>query len=244
MIQYVLFAVGVQQIEQLRATTHSTLGDEDMKGAVEAIVRLQHTYAIDEQSVANGHMTQPASTGTSPRLTTLDCYLLGLHQAQLGFHDYASRWLNVALARHEEDEREQRAPFIDKANILDWLQHSTYHRGNVSQALAISERIRQMDPGFANVDANIDFYRQVITEMSPETVEAITKAEERRPKLAGDGKYESLCRGEGKLVRMLLTYRVFEWLVDWLIDYSYFCSKSFLFPFNSGWFCLQSPFST
>ncbi|OWA51234.1 Prolyl 4-hydroxylase subunit alpha-2 [Hypsibius exemplaris] len=191
-----LGVIGVEQVEHLRGSSN-LLGEEDMKGAVEAIVRLQHTYSIDEESVANGRMTR--TSVTSPKLTTLDCYLLGLNQAQLGFHDYAIRWLEVSLKRFEEDERNNQPLFVSKANILDWLQHSTYHRGNVSHALAVSEQIKSIDPDFANVQANIGFYQQVLSEMTPEAVAAVEKADSLRPKLAGDGKYESLCRGEGVL---------------------------------------------
>ena len=169
-----------------------------MKGAAEAIVRLQHTYKLGENAVASGKI--PGLTTMAFEMTALDCYLLGYHQAQLGFHDYAIEWLQVALKKQEDEIRQKIPQKIERSQILDWLQHSVYHYGNVSRALRISEELVAIEPDFPNAKANVEFYKNIIQSMSREALESLHRAPPRTKAPAGH--YEALCRGEGKLVSM------------------------------------------
>ncbi|GAU94967.1 hypothetical protein RvY_06661-2 [Ramazzottius varieornatus] len=190
---------GVQEIERLRSLSQGLLNEEDLKGAVEAIVRLQYTYDIDEEQVASGTLT--GSTVTALELSSLECYLLGLHQAQLGFHDYAVRWLSLAWKLFDQEQRLdiQKSSPIGKVEILDWLQHSTFQRGNISYALELSQQIKKINPAFAHVDENIAYYQKLLND-TPQEIWA--KMEDENGKISGEkssGTYEALCRGEGKL---------------------------------------------
>ena len=191
---------GVREIERLRSLSQGLLDEEDLKGAVEAIVRLQYTYDLNEEQVASGTIT--GSDVIAPELTSLECYLLGLHQAQLGFHDYAIRWLHLAWKLYDKEQNlevNKRSP-IGKIEILDWLQHSTFQQGNISYALDLSHQIKQLNPNFSHVNDNIAYYEKLLADTPPELFAKWEDESARIVVQRPGGAYEALCRGEGKLV--------------------------------------------
>lgn len=125
-----------------------------------------------------------------------------MNLANLTFHDYAARWLHLAVQFAAEEEELGQTPPVKKVAMLDWLQHSVFHTGNVSRALRISQEIATIDPDFPNVKENTVFYQNSLKNLSKEEVE---KMDEPAPirKVPG-GTYELLCRGEGTLVRNII----------------------------------------
>ncbi|OWA51232.1 Prolyl 4-hydroxylase subunit alpha-2 [Hypsibius exemplaris] len=167
---------------------------EDIRGAAEGFVRLQRTYKIKTEDFAAGNITGIAK---AQALGAFDCYLIGHRLAVDGSHDYAINWLEIALRKWHEEKEDP--PAIREADILDWLQYSYYHGGNAWVALELSKKVKEIDPAFPTVEANIEYYEKLLSELPVSAVDAMKL--QARPPVAFDlgGQYEALCRGEGVL---------------------------------------------
>lgn len=191
-----IFSAAIRDIEQERSSMRFP-EEEDIKGAAEGFVRLQKTYKINTEDFAAGKI--PGVT-TLPPLSALDCYLIGHRLAQEGVsYDYAAAWLEIALRKFAEEKEEM--PKIRKVDIVDWLQYAYYHGGNPVRALELTEQVAELDPDFPTLESNTKFYTNLISGL-PEKDYLAMKNESRPPPLRHvGGPYESLCRGEGNLVR-------------------------------------------
>ncbi|XP_055354653.1 prolyl 4-hydroxylase subunit alpha-2-like [Paramacrobiotus metropolitanus] len=197
-----LAATAVDEVKRLSDSHQIKLPvEDDLKGASEALVRLQHTYDLDEDVVASGDI--PGVPTKTKNLTSVDCFLLGINLAHLHFHDYAHRWLNLSLSLYEKEDKAPREfgqPQLRKAEILDWLQHSVYNHGDAPWALELSEQLLKLDPEFPNVKENIQVYKDFIASKNLEG-----KPADNKQKLVRGGHYERLCRGEGQLNKTVLS---------------------------------------
>ncbi|XP_045495201.1 prolyl 4-hydroxylase subunit alpha-1 isoform X1 [Colias croceus] len=177
---------------------------EDLAGAAHALTRLQETYHLEVEELAEGRLngviySTPMSAG--------DCYELG--KALYNEKDYtnALAWMTVALRKYKEENQ----PYLFKeVDIMEYIGFSHYLLGDVKTALEWTKKMLALDPKHVRASGNVQHYNKFISETEEklrkrrrgETGEDVEEEEYVKPKeklsdYAKERKvYEKLCRGE------------------------------------------------
>ena len=88
--------------------------EEDLNGAAVALLRLQDTYKLTTEDLANGQLNG-VNYGNS-KLTAHDCFELGRQSYNVGDHYHTSLWMNQAMKRWSEEQ------VIVKEILFTWVE--------------------------------------------------------------------------------------------------------------------------
>ncbi|OQV24891.1 Prolyl 4-hydroxylase subunit alpha-2 [Hypsibius exemplaris] len=179
------------KIEKLRRQARFPETDA-IAGAAQGFLRLQRTYRIRTEDFAAGNL--PGITKASA-LSAVDCYLVGHQQLLDGIYDYAASWLEIALQKWPKEKRDPLSS-IQKSDILNSLQLSYYHLGNVWMALELCKTIREVDPFYPNITAKILTYQALLDGTTKWSVNAMKLQTRPPPVRVDNGLRGFLCRGE------------------------------------------------
>ncbi|CAH8498676.1 unnamed protein product [Dicrocoelium dendriticum] len=97
-------SVDKHELAKLRARVEESApllpGDSDLSGAAEALLRLQDTYKLDADNIANGKLVTDLK---SPRMTAAQCVHLGQQAYESNNFLRAEEWFRVAYKRLWEE---------------------------------------------------------------------------------------------------------------------------------------------
>ena len=138
----------------LKASKHLP-SDDDLKGAVFSINRLQDFYLFNFSDIAKGELAGVES----PRLSLDDCVTLG--NISLENHDFwhTVMWMTIALDKISSQDFLTEGDDIDgdlkmttaevnseSIRLLDFLSMSYYYLGNVTKVIPLLDRILEIEP--------------------------------------------------------------------------------------------------
>lgn len=188
----------LQNITEQRDTTLVKFPDEeDLNGAADALMRLQDTYHLDTREMAEGKI-KGAKKATE--LQAIDCFELGRIAYNEKDYYHTILWMEEAMNRMEKETPRT----VEESKILDYLAFAMFQQGNVKRALALTKRLKKLDPTHAKADSNIKYYEDTLME------EGYKKSDlNKLPPVVNQRKdvvvepemkmYESLCRGEHQM---------------------------------------------
>ncbi|KAL5963355.1 Prolyl 4-hydroxylase subunit alpha-2 [Taenia solium] len=142
--------------------------DNDVLGALNAIIRLQQTYKIPATDVAEGRIL-PSSP--SPQLTDLQCMRLGIFAYELGDYGCAMDWYRLVLDRL--DQRIERlyntsdSP-ISHVMVYDHLSYALGRAGRYKEALEVTNKLLREDPTSRNGARSKAFYEMELIRFNGE----------------------------------------------------------------------------
>ncbi|XP_048758000.2 prolyl 4-hydroxylase subunit alpha-1-like isoform X1 [Ostrea edulis] len=177
---------------------------EDLKGAVTALLRLQDTYQLDTNHLAQGHIRSMVSRSMSAN----DCFEIG----RLAYQDedfyHTAMWMQTSLER-EEDEKNKTVP---RTLVLDYLSYASMMQGNIERALVLTNELLALLPHHTRAQNNRNYYVKLLEDQrrkerrrgedgEAEEIEDQPNEYNTRPldeyrKSEEFQTYESLCRGE------------------------------------------------
>ncbi|XP_068632631.1 prolyl 4-hydroxylase subunit alpha-2-like [Battus philenor] len=174
--------------------------EEDLKGAAQALTRLQNTYQLDIAKLAEGRFSGESSGMKNQEITftmtTSDCYELGLTLYNEKDIQNAVRWMMEALRKYDEENNIYN---FTKANILEYISYCHYLLDDNQAALDWTNKLLELDPKNERALMNVQYYRKHIAEkkLNKNGAEEINKVKEEETYIGYDRRmYESLCRGE------------------------------------------------
>ncbi|CAH8641465.1 unnamed protein product [Schistosoma guineensis] len=135
-------------------------GDNDVSGAVDAILRLQSTYKLPARQLAYGQLIDNLST---PQLSAAQCLEVGRHAYSQGDFEQSEEWFRVAydrlfdeleqkkevdaqgttIASDETEENGETEPTVGQ--ILDYLAYSLGRQGRYAEALNVTRLLIEED---------------------------------------------------------------------------------------------------
>ncbi|XP_035658563.1 prolyl 4-hydroxylase subunit alpha-1-like [Branchiostoma floridae] len=134
---------------------------EDYMGAGIALLRLQDTYDLSTQNIANGKMSSEIAIATrldtgftkSPELSSEDCFEVGL----LAYNDqdyyHVALWMEESLARFQPDPTSEHT----KDAILDHLAYASYRLNNIERAYQATKELLRVNPEHSNAVNHMKF---------------------------------------------------------------------------------------
>ena len=86
------------------SATHSLKwpSDDDLSGAATALTRIQETYNLDTNDMANGDLN---GVTTGSMLSAHDCFELGRQSYNQGDAVHTVQWMKQAIKRWEEEDK-------------------------------------------------------------------------------------------------------------------------------------------
>nr|XP_018912414.1 PREDICTED: prolyl 4-hydroxylase subunit alpha-1 [Bemisia tabaci]XP_018912415.1 PREDICTED: prolyl 4-hydroxylase subunit alpha-1 [Bemisia tabaci] len=137
--------------------------DEDLRGAAEALIRLQDTYKLDTSSVARGELN---GIQYSSALSASDCFELGRQSYNKQDYVHTSLWMKEALKKYEQEKNQTTT---QKWEILEYLAYSTYMEGNVHGALQLTDELLRLFPNHQKALGNRAYYLAAISKEEEES---------------------------------------------------------------------------
>ncbi|XP_050664938.1 prolyl 4-hydroxylase subunit alpha-1-like isoform X16 [Leptidea sinapis] len=177
---------------------------EDLTGAAVALSRLQQTYELEVDELAEGKLK--GVTYSTP-LTAGDCYELGKTLYNEKNYKDALEWMTVAFRKYE---LVQISYYFTEENIFDYIAFTNYLLGDIKSALEWTKKLLIVNPNNERAGDNIPYYHKLIAEQEEalkrsrrgdigeklnEEIENISTAYDIEKKI-----YQKLCRGEIKLL--------------------------------------------
>ncbi|CAH8578260.1 unnamed protein product [Schistosoma turkestanicum] len=209
---------------RVKLRTDMLPGDNDVSGAVDAILRLQSTYKLPARQLAYGQLIDNLST---PQLNAAQCLEVGKQAYSQGDFEQSEEWFRVAYDRLFEklerkegvvaqgttissDETEENEPTVGQ--ILDHLAYSLGRQGRYAEALNITRLLIEEEPTNTRAINNEAYYVEQIDRgegrigPNPRS-QAITKHDQETEL------YESLCRNENPLPAVPSHYLVCRYYI-------------------------------
>ncbi|XP_050664922.1 prolyl 4-hydroxylase subunit alpha-1-like isoform X4 [Leptidea sinapis] len=152
--------IGTEYIKNVTVTHHDvkypTL--EDLEGAAIALTRLQQTYDLEVDELAEGKLN--GVTYSTP-MSAGDCYELG--KALYTEQDYrnALAWMTVALRKFKLEKI--RYHFTEE-DILEYIGFANYLLGDIEVALEWTKKLLTVNPNHQRARGNVPHYNKMITE--------------------------------------------------------------------------------
>ncbi|XP_061174992.1 prolyl 4-hydroxylase subunit alpha-1-like isoform X2 [Saccostrea echinata] len=174
---------------------------EDLKGAVTALLRLQDTYQLDTNNLAQGRIHSMVSSSMSAS----DCFEIG----KLTYNDedfyHTTMWMEKALALVAIEKNRT----VQRVDILDYLAFSLYKQGDIERALVLTNELLTLLPHHTRAQNNRRYYEKLLEEQqrkrrgddggaqeTDEPNEYTVRPLDEYRKGEEFQTYESLCRGE------------------------------------------------
>ncbi|XP_055351631.1 prolyl 4-hydroxylase subunit alpha-1-like [Paramacrobiotus metropolitanus] len=175
--------------------------DEDLNGVAVALSRLQDTYRIDSEAIAEGRIKGVAK---SPSLTALECFELGKVFYNFKDYDHSMEWMRTAL--HRMNEYFMINETFSRADVLEYLAFSSYLKGELNDAVRFTRDILDVQPSHERAQNNLWHYNQEMALLNSgrkkgddgNTVATKKQLIEKKSDKWADERrtYEILCRGE------------------------------------------------
>nr|CAH8873572.1 unnamed protein product [Trichobilharzia regenti] len=187
-------------------------GDNDVNGAVDAILRLQSTYKLPASRLAYGQLIDKLSC---PQLSAAQCLEVGKQAYSQGDYERSEEWFRVAYDRLFDELEEKKESGIQASEedatvnddidekevqptvgqILDHLAYSLGRQGRYAEALNVTRLLIEQEPTNIRAIKNEAYYVEQISlgegRIGPNPrPEAVSKYEQETEV------YEALCRGE------------------------------------------------
>ncbi|XP_065062903.1 prolyl 4-hydroxylase subunit alpha-1-like [Rhopilema esculentum] len=193
---------------------------DDYKGAMTAIIRLQDTYHLRADSLAEGVLP---GIRRSASLSINDMFELGRHAYELKDWFHTKGWMEACLKKMGNMNIKDG---IRRFDVLDHIAFSEYNRGNIRRALAATQEMLKIEPGDTRVLGNMLYYKESLQYMKAtgqrgdtgsldESVKKVVKRSASKQDEWKERKstmdYERLCRGETRK----LTLKEKQKLVCW-----------------------------
>ncbi|XP_050664929.1 prolyl 4-hydroxylase subunit alpha-1-like isoform X10 [Leptidea sinapis] len=131
---------------------------EDLTGAAVALSRLQQTYQLEVDELAEGKLK--GVTYSTP-LTGGDCYELGKALYNEKIYKDSLEWMTVALRKYE---MEQITYNFTKENIFNYIANTNYALGDIKSALEWTKKILILNPSHKRASVNILHLNNLIAE--------------------------------------------------------------------------------
>ncbi|CAD7090459.1 unnamed protein product [Hermetia illucens] len=167
--------------------------DEDLTGAVAALIRIQDTYKLNVSSFARGILNK---VKYNTQMTANDCFEVGLHTYNNGDYYHTVLWMEEALERWDERSQTYYRD-INKVDILDFLAYSLYSLGDIVAALNKTNELLQLMPDHQGALENREIFETEIGNLQRDWESDIPLVN--KPVVYEDSPkevYEMLCRGE------------------------------------------------
>ncbi|XP_041485147.1 prolyl 4-hydroxylase subunit alpha-1-like isoform X3 [Lytechinus variegatus] len=200
----------------LRNSTHfkeHTPGQDDLKGATAALLRLQDTYKLKTTKIASGEIE---GTRTTASLTALECFELGRVAYNQGDQYHARLWITEAYQRYMNESKLGKVLDLDEPLLLDYLAYSSFKQGYLDDAIAYTDKLLSLDPNHERAKNNKAYFMNELQEKELEektrgdlaefdeetgevakTPEELEKEKEEQAYSYPERKqYEALCRGD------------------------------------------------
>jgi len=174
--------------------------EEDLTGSVQALLRLQDTYALPPSKLAEGILDGVKQANA---LTAADCFVLGRIAYNSADYYHTALWMDEARKRNEDNEDTG----VPVTVLLDYLSFSLYQQGNIRYALNLTLQWLAIEPNHARALSNKQYYIQAITEEEKDNKNAdpnlfseenyiVRRQLDDYRKSPEFATYEALCRGE------------------------------------------------
>ncbi|MFH4984618.1 hypothetical protein AB6A40_011327 [Gnathostoma spinigerum] len=113
---------------------HRQPDEDDLHGAAVGLLRLQDTYQLQTEEIANGHIR-----GTSPTqpMKAGDCFEIGRAAYSIFDYYHTILWMEEAQRRVLNEAH----PSANLAEILEFLAFAHYKQGNVKLALKLTDEL-------------------------------------------------------------------------------------------------------
>uniref|UniRef100_A0A0N4ZCK5 procollagen-proline 4-dioxygenase n=1 Tax=Parastrongyloides trichosuri TaxID=131310 RepID=A0A0N4ZCK5_PARTI len=170
-------------------------GDEDLTGAAAALLRLQDTYNLRTDELADGIIQ---GHKLNKKFTAHDCFEIGRAAYNDQNYYHTVNWMQEAMKRLENETPRT----VDYTEILEYLAFALYKQGNVKRALALTKKLVSIDPNHPRAEGNLKWYEDMLTPADKIDLTELPEITNERPfykKVPEQDSYESLCRGEGKM---------------------------------------------
>lgn len=177
---------------------------DDLRGAVTALLRLQDTYQLDTNQLAQGRIRSMMAK----QMSASDCFEIGKMTYNNDDYYHTTLWMEKAMNLVALEKNRT----VQRMDILDYLAFSLYKQGNVERALVLTNELLALLPHHTRAQNNRKYYEKLLEEQRRkqyrrgEDGEEEDKTEEpnkytERPldeyrKSDEFQTYESLCRGE------------------------------------------------
>ncbi|XP_030835070.1 prolyl 4-hydroxylase subunit alpha-1 isoform X1 [Strongylocentrotus purpuratus] len=190
-----------------------TPGQDDLKGATAALLRLQDTYKLQTKKLASGEIE---GTKTTVSLTALECFELGRVAYNQDDQYHARLWITEAYRRYQNESKTGKVPDLDEPLLLDYLAFSSFKQGFLDDAITYTDRLLSLDPKHERAKNNKIFFMSELeekeikekprgedAEIDDKTGEIVKTQEELEKEKAEQAysyperkQYEALCRGD------------------------------------------------
>lgn len=137
-----------------------------------------------------------------------DLFELGRQNYNQGEFDQTIAWMNEALLRFQQENQNGTVAntyrAITQTDILEYLAFSTYQKGEISNALRLTEQLLQIEPDHPRAAGNVVHYERMINDRKGEDgmqSDQTFAVKEKRSVSWEKDQYESLCRGEHQTIQ-------------------------------------------
>lgn len=192
---------------------------DDYKGAMNAIFRLQDTYHLRADSLADGIVP---GTGKATGLSTSDMFELGQHAYELRDWFHTKGWMEACLKKMGPLESKDG---IRRFDVLDYLGYAEYSKGNTRRALWATQEMNRINPDNDRVMGNLVYYKAILQNMKStgergdsgsinEAVKNVgrsTSKQDEWKERKSHMDYERLCRGETRKLTLFEKQKLVCW---------------------------------
>ncbi|XP_050664942.1 prolyl 4-hydroxylase subunit alpha-1-like [Leptidea sinapis] len=200
--------VGIEYINNVTLRDHDVMypTQEDLTGAAIALSRLQQTYQLETDDLAEGKLK--GVTYSTP-LNAGDCFELGKALYREKIYKEALEWMTVALRKYE---MEQITYNFTEENIFDFIANTKYVLGDIKSALEWTKKLLILNPSHKRASVNIPYLNKLISveendlkrrrrgDTGEEIVEVRVEPASTMTYAYHFTIYEKLCRGESNLL--------------------------------------------
>ncbi|XP_041983786.1 prolyl 4-hydroxylase subunit alpha-1-like [Aricia agestis] len=170
---------------------------EDLRGAARALTRLQETYLLKVEDLAEGILN---GVVYGSAMNANDCFELGIALYNETEYRNSLAWMSIALKKYNEEISSYPLTEVD---ILEYITFANYMLGDVKKAEELTEKIVAIDPTYDIRKPNVTIAEQERKKrLNGVTGEDSLETEtEQTPKDLSDDyetleTYKTLCRGE------------------------------------------------
>lgn len=171
-----------------------TPSNDDLKGSIDAIFRLQNVYKLDALDLALG-LDLGTQALTIPVLNADECLLIAKNAYWDENFYYAAVWCEAAWKLVQNGDQS-----ADSVEILDYFSIAISRLGDQEQARDMTLQLIELAPSEERYRRNLEYYtNDLAIPMVSKINNNFTTAHLSRPYDDREWrkKYESLCRGEG-----------------------------------------------
>ncbi|ELU04127.1 hypothetical protein CAPTEDRAFT_149240 [Capitella teleta] len=160
--QRLIHSRNTDDLDALQASmTSSFPSEDDYVGSIEALIRLQDTYALETHRIAEGKIP---GVKVSPKMSAFDCFEMGRVMYNEGDQYHTILWMQEALDQLAQEESKS----VEEESVLDYLSYALYVQGNLRHARNITQRLLDLVPEHTRAQNNLNHYNQLIAKEEQE----------------------------------------------------------------------------